>query len=192
MKKELIYSKLEKVSSPANNNASRRGKGSLGGMSDCCSDYQTTLDDADEQMSTVQVSGSTPNKKRSKAYLLLTKVELQVETIIREKMATVSMLFPPTQEELLPPVVRGEPLSNRKLGNSKQTFVELNSYELQCIDEVRNAANEASFYDKTKFPVIGEVPNLLYALNLSELYIRKMIKLCKNISGKCEKKVFKK
>ncbi|KAH9407866.1 Ligand binding domain of hormone receptors protein [Tyrophagus putrescentiae] len=205
MKKELIYSKLEKVSSSASSSAAAAAaaspttstsKRSQNSDTVAADDQQFLLDQADDSLNHPVHLHS---KKRSKSFPL-TKVELQLEEIIREKMATVSMLFPATataseeeeEEEELPGNTPGRlapaegGLSKNKSKQRKGTAIELNSYELACIEEVKHAANEASFYDKTKFPVIGEVPNLIYALNLAELYIRKMIKLCKNINAfKC-------
>ena len=221
MKKELIYSKLEKVSSSASSSAAAAAaaaspttstsKRSQNSDTVAADDQQFLLDQADDSLNHPVHLHS---KKRSKSFPL-TKVELQLEEIIREKMATVSMLFPATatasEEEELPGNTPGRlapaegGLSKNKSKQRKGTAIELNSYELACIEEVKHAANEASFYDKTKFPVIGEVPNLIYALNLAELYIRlqqtvykvhlfsflfflvqhrKMIKLCKNINGR--------
>lgn len=160
MKKELIYSKLEKVSSSAPSPTSTKRS-----QNSDSADQQLLDQTADDSLNHLHT------KKRSKSYPL-TKVELQLEEMIREKMATVSMLFPATAEEELPGVVGRSPEVPNRAKVSKHTCIELNSYELQCIEEVKNAANEASFYDKTKFPVIGEVPNLIYALNLAELYIR--------------------
>lgn len=190
MKKELIYSKLEKVSSSASSSAAAAAaaaspttstsKRSQNSDTVAADDQQFLLDQTDNSCNFVHLH----SKKRSKSFPL-TKVELQLEEIIREKMATVSMLFPATataseeeEEEELPGNTPGRlapaegGLRKNKSKQRKGTAIELNSYELACIEEVKHAANEASFYDKTKFPVIGEVPNLIYALNLAELYIR--------------------
>ena len=61
--------------------------------------------------------------------------------------------------------------------------IDLNQIELNRIKELNIATSLAAFYDQNRFEIIGDVTHLVEALNLGELYIRKTIKMCKNISA---------
>jgi len=58
--------------------------------------------------------------------------------------------------------------------------MELNTHERDLLSEIEHANVIAAFYDENRLQVIGEVTDLVYALNLAELYIKKTIKFCKN------------
>lgn len=58
----------------------------------------------------------------------------------------------------------------------------LTETEFEQISEIIHATLMAKFYDVSQFKIIGEITDLIYALNLAELYIRKTILFCKNIA----------
>lgn len=58
----------------------------------------------------------------------------------------------------------------------------LTETEFEQISEILHATLMAKFYDESQFKIIGEITDLIYALNLAELYIRKTILFCKNIA----------
>ena len=60
--------------------------------------------------------------------------------------------------------------------------IELAANEQILIEEIVSASKCAEFYDENHFKIVGEVTDLIYALNLGELYIKKTIKFCKSIS----------
>jgi len=49
--------------------------------------------------------------------------------------------------------------------------------------EIEHATDVAAFYDENRLQVIGEVTDLVYALNLAELYIKKTIRFCKSFAA---------
>jgi len=64
---------------------------------------------------------------------------------------------------------------------NKKTYA-LNAYEWERIREVRHAM-ESSFEDERTLPVIAEATDLFAALDIPEIYLRKVAKLCHKITG---------
>lgn len=62
-------------------------------------------------------------------------------------------------------------------------YIELNVHEFALIQEIEAATEAAGFYDESRFQLVGEVKDLIYALNLAETYIKKTIKFCKAIGA---------
>lgn len=62
-------------------------------------------------------------------------------------------------------------------------YIELNVHEFALIQEIEVATETAGFYDESRFQLVGEVNDLIYALNLAETYIKKTIKFCKAIGA---------
>lgn len=62
-------------------------------------------------------------------------------------------------------------------------YIELNVHEFSLIREIEAATETAAFYDESRFQLVGEVNDLIYALNLAETYIKKTIKFCKAINA---------
>ena len=56
----------------------------------------------------------------------------------------------------------------------------LSEWERQEIATIQEATEVAGFFEESTFQVVGEMTNLIEALNLAELYITKTIKFCKH------------
>lgn len=62
-------------------------------------------------------------------------------------------------------------------------IVQLADWELRTIGAVAEASKLAGFFEENTFQVVGEMTNLIEALNLAELYIKKTIKFCKHFEA---------
>lgn len=62
----------------------------------------------------------------------------------------------------------------------------LTQQEIGQIQEIQLATHASAMHDETQLNLIGETADLIYALNLAELYVKKSITFCKHISAfKC-------
>ncbi|KAH9407863.1 Ligand binding domain of hormone receptors protein [Tyrophagus putrescentiae] len=71
------------------------------------------------------------------------------------------------------------PTSSASLQLTPNIFV-LSDWERQEIATIQEATEVAGFFEESTFQVVGEMTNLIEALNLAELYITKTIKFCKH------------
>lgn len=161
MKRELICSKLERESagSSSSNYSEVDGSDLSGGGS---------------------TSALTHHRKRS-------NIERLLDHEIQNQLAKCSMpAFPregengaAEQEDMISlEVDDDEPVLIRP-----NYYIELNVHEFSLIREIEAATETAAFYDESRFQLVGEVNDLIYALNLAETYIKKTIKFCKAINA---------
>lgn len=62
----------------------------------------------------------------------------------------------------------------------------LTQQEINQIQEIQMATHASAMHDEAQLNLIGETADLIYALNLAELYVKKSINFCKHISAfKC-------
>ena len=122
------------------------------------------------ELDTSESSGSVHHHHHRKG----SSIERMLDNEIHNQLAKCSMLFPAADEESLED---DEPTMR------KNYFIELNTHEFDLIKEIECATETAGFYDENRFQLIGEVNDLIYALNLAETYIMKTVKFCKALAA---------
>lgn len=123
----------------------------------------------------VDSSQGSPASSASSSFIQ-TNIEKILEVDIRSKLSMCALLFPLGTEEKM--------LEATKNPNKRIKYeIGLNAQEKELLKEVEQATEAAAFYDENRLQVIGEVTDLIYALNLAELYIKKTIRFCKSVSA---------